>query len=104
MSSATFSNKAIFHLALHKAELFRALYITFEILSILAEALSTAAGIYPNPLPLDISDGFKVRIATAALHEFLSINVIMHVHCDYVSFPLRLLAALQNLEPSCGDY
>ena len=34
--------------------------------SVLAEALSTAAGIYHNPLPLDISDGFKETFATAS--------------------------------------
>ena len=67
ISSAIFSNKAISHLALHKAELFCALHITFEIMSMLAEALSTAAGIYPNPLRLDISDGYKETFATAAL-------------------------------------
>ena len=32
----------------------------------LAEALSTAAGIYPNPLPLGISDGFKETFAIAS--------------------------------------
>ena len=67
MSSAIFSNKPMSHLALHKAELLCALHLTFEFLSILAEALSTAAGIYTNPLPLDILYGFKVTFATAAL-------------------------------------
>ena len=47
-------------------QLFCALHITFEILSMLVEVLSTAAGIYPNPLPLDISDGFKETFATAS--------------------------------------
>ena len=53
-------------LALQKAKLLFALLITLEILCILAEALSTAAVIYPNPFPLHAFDGFKEIFAIAA--------------------------------------
>ena len=84
------------------------LHITLEILSTLAEALSTAAEIYPDPLPLDISDGFKVTFTTAVLcvclPEILLTIVTKYAYCDYVNFPLSLLAALQNLVSTCGDH